>query len=251
MSAPVRMVHYRTPVRWTFSSAPRLICRKASGGVIFSLAPAMTNEPPAKRAVAFIDGQNLFHAAKDAFGCKHPDFDPRRLALAVCRKAGWDLVETRFYTGYPDATDNAFWNHFWAAKMAQMGRDGVRVFSRKLRYRNQTVRLPDGSIHTFLVGQEKGIDVRIALDILDVARRQACDVLLVFSQDQDLSEVADDMRAMAREQARWIKIASAFPDTPASRNRRGINGSDWIRIDRPTYDSALDPRDYRPKPPPP
>jgi hypothetical protein len=29
---------------------------------------------------------------------------------------------------------------------------------------------------------------------------------------------------------------------------RGINGTDWIKIDRATYDACLDARDYRPKP---
>ena len=28
----------------------------------------MPAEPPVKRTIAFFDGQNLFHAAKDAFG---------------------------------------------------------------------------------------------------------------------------------------------------------------------------------------
>ena len=28
---------------------------------------------------------------------------------------------------------------------------------------------------------------------------------------------------------------------------RGINGTDWIRIDRATYDACIDPNDYRPK----
>jgi hypothetical protein len=31
-------------------------------------------------------------------------------------------------------------------------------------------------------------------------------------------------------------------------DRRGIDRTDWIRIDRATYDSCLDRMDYRPKP---
>ena len=41
-----------------------------------------------------------------------------------------------------------------------MGREGIHVVSRPLRYRNQTVRLPDDTEHTVLVAEEKGIDVR-------------------------------------------------------------------------------------------
>ena len=101
-----------------------------------------------------------------------------------------------------------------------------------------------------MTGEEKGIDVRIALDVIRLAHRQAYDVALVLSQDQDLSEVAEEIRAIAREQGRWIKIASAFPFSPTTRNRRGIAKTDWVRIDRAIYDTCLDRRDYRPKPTP-
>jgi uncharacterized LabA/DUF88 family protein len=211
----------------------------------------MRVEPATKRAAAFVDGQNLFHAARNAFGYTWPNYDIRALAEAVCRLKGWQLIQTRFYTGVPDAADDLRWNQFWQAKLAQMGRDGVRVFSRPLRYRNERLRLPDGSEHTVLVGREKGIDVRLALDAIGVAYRGEADVLLIFSQDQDLSELADEVREIARLQNRWLKIACAFPSSPASPDRRGINGTDWIRLDRALYDACLDPRDYRPKQKPP
>jgi len=128
-----------------------------------------------------------------------------------------------------------------------MGREGVVTFQRALRYRKQTVALSDGREQAVFVGQEKGVDIRIALDIVRLAHRRAYDVALLFSQDQDLSEAADELRTVAREQERWLKIASAFPWSPTSRKRRGIDKTDWIPIDRATYDGCLDARDYRPK----
>jgi len=89
--------------------------------------------------------------------------------------------------------------------------------------------------------------VRLAIDIIRLAHRGAFDVALVLSQDQDLSEVAEEIRVIAKEQNRWISIASTFPSSPASKNTKGINPTDWIKIDRSTYDSCIDPRDYRPK----
>ena len=126
-----------------------------------------------------------------------------------------------------------------------MSWQGVHVYSRSLRYRNRRVRLPDGTEHTYLAGEEKGIDVRIALDVIRMAHRRGYDVALIMSQDQDLSEVAEEIRVIAREQDRWIKVACAFPFSPTTRNRRGINKTDWIRIGRTTYDACLDRRDYR------
>jgi hypothetical protein len=209
----------------------------------------MSAEPSHKRAVTFFDGQNLFHCAKAAFGYPWPNFDPVLLSRAVCASKGWECSGVRFYTGVPDASDNPFWNHFWSAKGAQMGRQGVHLYTRALRYRNKSFRLPDGTVHTFLDGDEKGIDVRMALDVIRLAHARVFDVAILFCRDQDLSEVADEVRTISAEQKRWIKIASAFPVSPALRSARGIDRTDWIKIDRKMYDACLDPRDYRPKKP--
>jgi len=202
-------------------------------------------EPAIKRAVAFFDGQNLYRAAKEAFGYHYPNYDVQKLSRLVCKTYGWNLTQVRFYTGVPDKSDDSMWNRFWVGKLAVMGKAGVEVFSRPLRYRNDSVRLPDGSTHTFLRGSEKGIDVRIALDIIRLAARNEYDVALVFSQYQDLSEVADEIRGISKFHERWIQIACAYPVSPTSKNMRGINHTDWIKIDRATYDACLDPTDYR------
>jgi hypothetical protein len=52
----------------------------------------MAAEPGVKRAIAFFDGQNLFYAAKYAFGYSWPNYDPLKLAQAVCRAQGWQLT---------------------------------------------------------------------------------------------------------------------------------------------------------------
>ena len=209
----------------------------------------MQIEPIKKRVVTFVDGQNLFHSAKAAFGYSFPNYDVDALARAICVQKGWDCAGVRFYTGVPDATDSAFWNHFWTHKCAQMGRQGVTIYTRPLRYRNKPIRLPDGSTYTFLDGDEKGIDVRIALDVIRLAHRREYDVALLFCRDQDFSEVADELRTIAREQRRWIKIASAYPKSPPVKHWRGVEGTDWITINKAMYDGCLDGRDYRPKPP--
>ncbi len=208
----------------------------------------MPVEPTLKRVHAFFDGQNVFYAAKNAFGYTWPNHDPIRLGASICHSQGWELQKTYYYTGYPSGQDDPFWNHFWTAKLAHLGKVGVQTFSRPLKYRNQTVHLPGGGTTTVLVGSEKGIDVRLALDVVSAVRANLCDVALIFSQDQDLSEVADEVRAISKEQNRWIKIACVFPVSPTYSNTRGINGTDWIKIDRQTFDKCIAPKDYRPKP---
>ena len=199
------------------------------------------SEHRTSRVIAFIDGQNLFYAVRDAFGYTFPNYDPLKLAQEVCNWQQWRLDQVRFYTGVPAVEDSPRWHAFWRAKLAQMGRLGVWTYSRQLQYRKKYL-LQNGVKHTYRTGYEKGIDVRIAIDVISLAVAHRFDVALIFSQDQDLSEVADEVLKISKAENRQLKIASAFP---ASSNHRGINKTVWIKIDRATYDRCIDPRDYR------
>jgi len=46
----------------------------------------MRAEPLKKRAVVFVDGQNLYYSVREAFGYTHPNYDVLALARAVCGK---------------------------------------------------------------------------------------------------------------------------------------------------------------------
>jgi uncharacterized LabA/DUF88 family protein len=142
----------------------------------------MPLEPTVKRTIAFVDGQNLFHNARNAFGYSYPNYDVQKLAQAVCATRGWKLERVQFYTGVPSVSDNSFWHGFWSNKLAIMGRRGVQVYSRPLVYRNKTIHVPSFGKYTFPSGEEKGIDVRLALDALDAAHRDQFDVALIFSK---------------------------------------------------------------------
>ena len=206
----------------------------------------MPEEPTGKRAVSFFDGQNLFRHAKDAFGHHHPNYDPVKLAAAVCAANGWIPAGVRFYTGVPDADRSPMWHGYWTRRLTAMRRAGVNVTVRRLRHRVERVRLPDGTACAVPVQREKGIDLRIGLDVVRLARNGDLDVAVVFSQDQDLAEVAREVRDIARSQGRWLKIVSAFPHGEGATSARGIDRTDWFRMDRAFYDACLDPRDYRP-----
>jgi len=203
-------------------------------------------EPNIKNTIVFVDGQNLYRAVKDAFGYNYPNYNIKLLSEKVCSTQGWNLTSIYFYTGMPDVQDDAFWHNFWSKKLSYMGRMGVKLFSRPLRYHNEDFTCPAcNKIYTSLVGHEKGVDVRIALDVIRLAHERKYDVAVILSQDQDLSELADEVRRISIEQNRWIKVASAFPISPTSKNTKGINKTEWIKIDKKTYDSCIDPNDYR------
>ena len=85
----------------------------------------MPPEPATKHTVAFVDGQNLFYAAREAFGYSYPSYDPLKLAQRICLDHRWQLVVTRFYTGVPDATVRLSWYQFCNAKLNAMARRGI------------------------------------------------------------------------------------------------------------------------------
>ena len=158
----------------------------------------------------------------------------------VAKRSGWEMHGAYFYTGLPSYQESPRWHDFWIGKLARMRESGVHVVSRPLVYRTQLTTLPDGTTARVRVGQEKGIDVRIALDVVRLAREDAYDVAVLFSQDQDLCEVAQEIRAIARMQGRWIKIASAYPVGSGTRFSRGIDRTDWLPITREEYERCLE-----------
>jgi uncharacterized LabA/DUF88 family protein len=203
-------------------------------------------EPATKRAVAFYDGQNLYHAAREAFGHGWPKYDPMKLAHAVCAQNGWSLRAVQFYTGRPSAIEEPFWAGWWQRKLLAVSRSGVKVETRELKYRDREIDIGDGCTITRRIGEEKGIDVRIAVDVIRRTYDQDIDVALIFSQDQDLAEAAQEAKRIAIAQERWFKVASAYPIGGKYRNKRGIDRTDWFKMDEDFYAACCDDRDYRP-----
>lgn len=144
------------------------------------------------------------------------------------------LSGLRFYTGMPSIEKDEARHRFWTLKLSSLCRRSkiVEAITLPLAYR-------DGNV------QEKGVDVRIALDIVRTARQNLCDTIIIFSQDQDFAEVVREVHAIAKEQDRWITVASAFPVSSARENNSGIRYTDWLKIDKDLYDQAIDPNNYR------
>jgi hypothetical protein len=115
--------------------------------------PSPTISPP-KRAIAFVDGQNLFYASREAFGYDYPNYHPLALADHICAERGWRCEQVRFYTGVPKLQDNPFWHNFWAAKKRFLKRDKrVEFFSRDTHYRDKPISLQGGCVTDYSFGR--------------------------------------------------------------------------------------------------
>jgi uncharacterized LabA/DUF88 family protein len=84
---------------------------------------------------------------------------------------------------------------------------GVYVFPIPLRYDRVSGRY-----------REKGVDVRIALDLLRLGRNGYFDVAIIASEDSDIGEAAKDLYEL-RDHERWIAVENVFPWGPRSHSR--------------------------------
>jgi uncharacterized LabA/DUF88 family protein len=202
----------------------------------------------------FFDGQSLFKQAEDCFGYKKPDYDPLKLAeLIVELEPNRVLKCLRFYTGIHKASINPSLHTFWNNKLsilkkivkAKLGDNGIFIFTRELKYNDEEVfDKKTKQVKIIKKGREKGINVRLALDMVEFARKNEYDVAIIFSQDGDLEEAVKDVNDIASEQGRIIKIECAFPFSmiPIAPNTylRGIPNTKWIKIEKGIYDLCID-----------
>ncbi len=187
-------------------------------------------EPKLKKVVTFFDIQNFYLTSKSAWGFSYPNFDPIALStLVTSRHTDWKLTGIKLYTGIHSIAKNERWHKFWTNKLNFHKEKDSRVsfYTTLLHYSG-------GCAH------EKGIDIRIALDLVRMARTNDYDVALLFSSDSDFCEVAGEIRAIAREKDRWIKIVSVFPDTL----KRGIDKTDWQPLSKDEYNKCTDTNNY-------
>ena len=190
--------------------------------------------------MVFLDGQNLYHLAKEAWLADPsdrsspyawPSYDVEKLANALTSASrGRVLTEVRFYTGVPDRHTRRFWHDFWLNKLRYLTRRGTYVYQGKVN---------SG-------GQEKGVDVSLALDLVQATHERRYDVAIIVSQDSDFGPAVSLAKQIAESQNRTLTFESAFPVGPGSRSRRGVPGTNWVHIDRATYDACRDYRNYRP-----
>jgi uncharacterized LabA/DUF88 family protein len=201
-----------------------------------------------KRNHIFIDGQNFYLSAKRAFGLRYPDFDipalGRYLSARMGQGDGPDPV-IRFYVGMPVARYSPHWTNFWTNKLNAAQEAGVSVTTRDLRYLTETDPAAPGGVRVLSV-REKGIDLRIALDVMAAARNPDCGNILIVSRDQDFREVVEDVTMFCAFNDREVGLWSAFPEVRGAPSlNRGVDGTRELSISWSDYKGLRDPTDYR------
>jgi uncharacterized LabA/DUF88 family protein len=123
-----------------------------------------------------------------------------------CQRTGQGshvLVDVRYYTGIHDPNIRPKPHALMSRRLAAYAADGVNVWSLPLKYDR------DGN------AREKGVDVRLALDVVKFARDSLYDVAVIVSEDSDLDEAAQEVYAL-RSHTRWLAVENALPCVPGS-----------------------------------
>lgn len=194
------------------------------------------------RTTVLIDYQNMYRSAREAFGWEaegghYGNFRPYGLGRQMVRAEGRLLTEVRVYTGIHTPQRNA-------AQHAQMQRrmsawvaeapDKVQVFPRPLRYSPQRPK-----------GEEKGVDVELAIDLARLVLEDALDVVVLASADSDLVPalqlVADRFPQKSIVTVAWAPEPSFDCPAPLDLPRGQVHR---LRVPKRDFDRIADKRNF-------
>lgn len=151
-----------------------------------------------KRTIVFIDGNNFYFKLKELTNKKFGllDFDFRKFAEWLVQPH--ELIEIRYYIGGIRRQRNN-------AKSEEMYANQQRLF-RKLQTQNinivlgQLIQHPDKTFH------EKGVDVRLSVEMIRFAREDKYDQAYLISSDTDLVAAVEEVQSFGKT-VQYIGIA--------------------------------------------
>ena len=118
------------------------------------------------------------------------------------------------------------WHSFWVNKLKHLSEQGIEVYKGRINHS----------------GQEKGVDVKLAIDIIQLTYEKQYDCALILSQDRDFEPAIILANEIAKDQNRQLRFESHYIIADSD---RGIPKTIWMPIDKQTYDSCYDPTNYQ------
>ncbi len=153
-----------------------------------------------KRAIVFIDGNNFYYKIKEITSSKTEvlkllDFQYRSFAqnLIQLTQKGGTLVDIRYYVGSvkrqagPDKEKSEKLYANQQKFIAKLQQQEIAVILGNL------IQHPDKSFH------EKGVDVRIAVEMIRLARENKYDTAYLLSSDTDLVPAVEEVHSFGKK----------------------------------------------------
>jgi len=200
---------------------------------------------PPLRVWVFIDAQNLYRDARDAFHSSgdpssYGQVDPRKFGELVASRASAknprprQLDEVRIYAGTPSSSKEPKANAAHLKQRAAWEKLGVKPFTRPLQY------LRGGPSSK---GREKGVDVAVAVDLVFNAARRNYDVAVVASTDTDLLPALEAVWELRRAWGEPQLEVACW--SPLTKRLRLVGYNLWCHhLDQAEYEAIRDKTNY-------
>ncbi|MCX6364566.1 MAG: NYN domain-containing protein [Actinobacteria bacterium] len=198
------------------------------------------------RVVVFLDSQNVYMGAREEYAFRGApsrlgQTDPLALARLIVAKRRYPsrLSGVRVYRGLPDSQRQPEAN---AANLRQTevheerGDGLVAVFTRPLRYPRGWPSVP---------AEEKGVDVALAVDFVNMASSGAYDVGVLMSTDTDLLPALGAVAALGGRPHPRGEVAAWTRSAVGARRLRPRGAHVWCHwLDRDDFEAVRDDTDY-------
>jgi uncharacterized LabA/DUF88 family protein len=173
-----------------------------------------------KDTIVFIDGNNWYHNTKKIVDTKEIDFI--KLANFIAKKFNLEVKQIRYYNSVPDISENPLNYHKHMEFLTSLEKQGIKVFKRKLQKTSnaeilkqkqkmmETLDLckicyPLVKLNCFsCIGntskKEKGIDVKIAVDMIrKLLIENEYEVCILISGDADFIPAMQTIKSSKKE----------------------------------------------------
>lgn len=176
------------------------------------------------RVQIYIDGGNFYNLALKRIGCHEVDFNFDKFANFLVGDRELILPGKRFYIGTVRGKDD---NHETTKAMSNqtrlfriLERNNWTIKTSKLRTRTETIKIDDRFKDyqqllakgikeiTYQRAREKGIDVKLATDLLVGALDDRYDVAVIVSSDSDLAPAMDIVRKKFHKKIEYVSFSS-------------------------------------------
>lgn len=200
--------------------------------------------------IVFIDAQNVYRDARRAFfdedapsvagqvdARKYSELLVGRVASHLGRSC--ELKQIRMYAGRPDAAREPVSASSMDRQVAAWEALGVVVSQRPLRY-------PSDWPNT--KAQQKGVDVQMAADLVQLYLRQVYDIGVLATTDTDLRPAVESVIEIAGNDRAYPAVFTCAWNSPRLNKRLWLIARPLycFFLRKPDYDAVCDPIRYGP-----
>ena len=177
-----------------------------------------------KNAVLFIDGNNLYHNLRNMY-LKPGDLSFKKLISFISKHFKCKIKDTYYYNSLPDIRDGQSRYYSHLSYMKSLEKEGMKVYLRKLQSHStkEHVKEKHDILNTLelckdckpivkancsdcighIKKKEKGVDVKMAIDMITGAIKNEYDIAIIFSGDADFIPAMELIKELKKDKDKF------------------------------------------------